>query len=179
MDRAGVDRGHSVRLTADASGGLKSHSARDLGLISERGGRGPVTFLRFSGDWIKRLGVLLVRGRYTRGRNAAADDCTTKRQNTHVTEITDDRTVSYSWHPWAGERASVHNVLEKGNGAVARCGQVKRGGRILEIPVWMLDAAACLTTHRTLWRIFAPSPRSGFSFRMAAPVRSGLRISGA
>src|SRR3954469_2611711 len=29
---------HSVCLTADASGGLKSHSARDPGLISEGGG---------------------------------------------------------------------------------------------------------------------------------------------
>jgi hypothetical protein len=29
---------HSVRLTADASGGLKSHSARGSGLISEGGG---------------------------------------------------------------------------------------------------------------------------------------------
>ena len=33
-----VGRPHSVCLTADASGGLKSHSARDPGLISEGGG---------------------------------------------------------------------------------------------------------------------------------------------
>src|SRR5689334_19233755 len=34
----GVGRLHSVCLTADVSGGLKSHSARDPGLISEGGG---------------------------------------------------------------------------------------------------------------------------------------------
>jgi hypothetical protein len=75
------------------------------------------------------------------GSNAAGDDCTTRRQNAHRTE---ERKVLYLWHPWAGCIIHIHEVIEKAAGDVVRCshGDVA-SGRLLELPIWMLDRSAC------------------------------------
>ena len=84
-----------------------------------------------------------------RASYAAGWYCTTRRQNTHVTESVDQREVVYPWHPLGGPVVFVREVIEKASGAFARCRELgDRQGRVLEVPVWMLDAAACRTVRR-------------------------------
>ena len=53
--------------------------------------------------------------------------------------------MAYAWHPWAGRSVRVHETIERPTGAQARCSLAGAGVvRMREIPVWMLDAAACL-----------------------------------
>jgi hypothetical protein len=48
--------------------------------------------------------------------------------------------VVYRWHPWAGWIVRVHEVIEKADGAVARCNMADvHGDRLLELSEWMLD----------------------------------------
>jgi hypothetical protein len=55
--------------------------------------------------------------------------------------------IAYSWHPWAERTVRVHEVIER-TGSVARCSLVDAAvARVQEIPVWMLDAAACCQTR--------------------------------
>ena len=73
--------------------------------------------------------------------NAAAGDCTMRRGNAHRTE---ERKVLYSWHPWAGCIVHIHEVIEKAAGDVVRCSHDGgASGRLLELPIWMFDRAAC------------------------------------
>jgi hypothetical protein len=61
--------------------------------------------------------------------------------NAHRTE---ERKVLYPWHPWAGCIIHIHEVIEKEAGDVARCSFNDGSlGRLLELPIWMFDHAAC------------------------------------
>ena len=52
--------------------------------------------------------------------------------------------IAYSWHPWAARTVRIHEVIERTTGAAARCSLVGATvARVQEIPVWMLDTAAC------------------------------------
>lgn len=81
-------------------------------------------------------------------RGAAARCCTTRRHKTHKPQegagAVLDSAVAYRWHAWFGLRVRVHEVLERGGAAFARC--IVDGalpGRSQELPLWMLDAATC------------------------------------
>ena len=74
----------------------------------------------------------------------AGGHCRSPHHNTHGIVGGDEIAVSYAWHPWAGRVVRVGEVLERASGAAARCSLVGvTDARVLEIPVWMLDAAAC------------------------------------
>ena len=73
--------------------------------------------------------------------NAGDAGCTTRRQNTH---ITDRREVCYPWHPWYGQVVEVVEGVKRGDRSVWRCRLAGDGsGRAIELPQWMLDRAAC------------------------------------
>ena len=68
-------------------------------------------------------------------------DGTTQQQNTHIGE---PRDLRYPWHPWHDRKVRVHATLVKRGLAVARCSlEDVHPFRILEVPLWMFDAAAC------------------------------------
>ena len=72
--------------------------------------------------------------------------CTTERQNTHVIDM---REVLYPWHPWFGRSIYAHEVIDKSGDAVFRCSLTGRpSDRLLEVPVWMFDRAACAVCRR-------------------------------
>jgi hypothetical protein len=56
----------------------------------------------------------------SRAPNGAGSRCTSGRRNAHKTEHGDERKVVYPWHPWAGCRVRVHEVIEKSSGPVLR-----------------------------------------------------------
>ena len=65
----------------------------------------------------------------------------TQQQNTHIRDI---REVCYAWHPWHGRPVWVHATLIKRGQAVAHCSLEEiQASRVLEVPLWMLDAAVC------------------------------------
>ena len=67
-------------------------------------------------------------------------------QKTHGTEAGDEVEVVYPWHPWVGRTVCVHEVVERGAIASARCSLAGATPvRIRELPLWMLDAAGCRT----------------------------------
>ena len=69
-----------------------------------------------------------------------------ERQNTHVT---DQREVLYPWHPWFDKSVYVHELIDKLGDAVFRCNLTgRRSDRLLEVPVWMFDRAACAACRR-------------------------------
>ena len=85
-----------------------------------------------------RLGCLC------RGSHAVGWCCTTGRQNAHGTE---ERELLYTWHPWAGRKVQIHDVIEKaGNENFRLSGAIS--GRGLEVPAWMFDRTICAT-----WRV--------------------------
>ena len=49
-------------------------------------------------------------------REWAVRCCTTWLENTHRTELA----ILYRWHPWFGLRISVHDAMDKSDGAVFR-----------------------------------------------------------
>ena len=76
--------------------------------------------------------------------------CRTLRHKTHNTRTGDETMVAYVWHPWAARSVYVHDVIERAAGASARCSLVGDPvARVLELPVWMLDAAACRSVSLT------------------------------
>jgi hypothetical protein len=76
-----------------------------------------------------------------RGSNEGALGCTSRQRNTHNIEL---REVRYPWHPWHARTVAVHEALTRNGRAVCRCGvDESPGGRLLEIPQWMLDSVAC------------------------------------
>ena len=85
---------------------------------------------------------------FRRGLSGVGGGCTTLRHKTHSTEAGDEVAVAYEWHPWAGRLVHVREVVERSAGASARCGVVDASvERVQEIPVWMLDAAACRSMY--------------------------------
>src|SRR6516165_8164626 len=70
---------------------------------------------------------------------------TTQQHNTHITDV---REICYSWHPWHGRAVRVHTSLVKRGQAVAYCRlEDVPACRVLEVPLWMLDVAACCKTR--------------------------------
>lgn len=62
--------------------------------------------------------------------------CTTRRPNTHGTEV---RELLYPWHPWSGQFVHVHEALAKGT-AIFRCSlSGASSDRLVEVPAWMFD----------------------------------------
>src|SRR6516162_185046 len=87
-----------------------------------------------------------VRG--SRSRSGGGGGCKTPRHKTHSTAAAEELAVAYSWHPWAERAVRVHEVIERPTGAIARCSLVGAAvARVQDIPVWMLDAAACCQTR--------------------------------
>ena len=89
--------------------------------------------------------LLQVRGRGT------ATDCpclggffpgdTTQQHNAHIRDL---GKICYAWHPWHGRTVRVHARLIKRGRAVAHCSlEEVQTCRVLEVPLWMLDVAAC------------------------------------
>ena len=79
--------------------------------------------------------------RCSRWRYVVCHRCTTERQNTHVT---DQLEVLYPWYPWFGKSVYIHSVIDKPEASVFRCNlSGRRSDRLLEVPIWMFDRAAC------------------------------------
>ncbi len=73
---------------------------------------------------------------YCRSRHEAVPRCTTRRPNTHGTEV---RELLYPWHPWSGQFVHVHEALAKGT-AIFRCSlSGASSDRLVEVPAWMFD----------------------------------------
>ena len=71
---------------------------------------------------------------------AADPHYTTLSRNAHRTE---ERELLYPWHPWAGRRVHVHEMVEKAGWAAFRCSLTGiASDRWLEVPVWMFDRVA-------------------------------------
>src|ERR1700734_2654705 len=80
------------------------------------------------------------------GPSGGVGDCTTPHQKTHGTEAGDEVEVVYPWHPWVGRTVCVHEVVERGAIASARCSLGGAGHvRLRQLPLWMLDAVGCRT----------------------------------
>jgi len=85
----------------------------------------------------------------TTERSPSPGDCvpcdTTQQHNTHNRDL---REICYSWHPWHGRSVWVHATLVKRGRAVAHCSlEDVQTSRVLEVPLWMLDVAACCKTR--------------------------------
>ena len=64
--------------------------------------------------------------------NAGAFCYTTTLENTHVTEFQE---LLYPWHPWFGLRVTIHDAVDKADGAVFRCSlSGTDADRCLEVP---------------------------------------------
>ena len=77
------------------------------------------------------------------------DDCapndTTQQHNTHIRDL---REICYSWHPWHARSVWVRATFVKRGRAVAHCSlEDVQTSRVLEVPLWMLDVAACCRTR--------------------------------
>ena len=84
------------------------------------------------------------------GPNEGAGDCRTLRHKTHSTRTGDELTVVYAWHPWAGRLVYIHDVVDRAIGASARCSLIGvPDARVQELPIWMLEAAACRSVRLT------------------------------
>jgi len=50
----------------------------------------------------------------------------------------------YPWHPWCTLHVSIHEAIGKSNDLVFRCTlSGSDASRLVEIPAWMFDRAAC------------------------------------
>ena len=75
----------------------------------------------------------------------SAPSGTTHQHNTHIRDV---REVCYPWHPWHGRRVWVRASLVRLGRAVAFCSlEDLQACRVLEVPLWMLDVAACCKTR--------------------------------
>lgn len=75
----------------------------------------------------------------------AAHHCRTRQHNTH---ITGSAKVHYPWHPWCGRLVSISESLVKNGQTLCRCRlEADLRSRPLEVPLWMLDRAACCGMH--------------------------------
>ena len=69
----------------------------------------------------------------------------TQQHNTHIRDL---REICYSWHPWHGRSVWVHATIVRRGRAVAHCSlEDVQTCRVLEVPLWMLDVAACCKTR--------------------------------
>src|SRR5438270_8337695 len=68
---------------------------------------------------------------------------TTQQRNTHIRDV---REIRYCFHPWHGRAVWVHASLIRRGRAVAHCSLEDENSRVLEVPLWMLDVAACSKT---------------------------------
>jgi hypothetical protein len=83
---------------------------------------------------------------------------TTQQHNTHIRDLCE---ICYSWHPWHGRAVWVHASLVKRGRAVVHCSLKDiQTSRVLEVPLWMLDVAACCKT-----RVSKPGCASAQSLR--------------
>jgi hypothetical protein len=81
----------------------------------------------------------------SRVQDARGPRGTSQQHNTHISE---HREVFYPWHPWHGRKVWVHTTLVKRGRAVAHCSlEDVQPFRVLEVPPWMLDVAACCKTR--------------------------------
>ena len=113
---------------------------------------GALTFPRFGGHGLRPTrplrAVPFALESCSRLPSASGGNCRTLRHKTHSSVAVDEMAISYLWHPWAERTVRVHEVIERPTGAVARCSLVDAAvARVQEIPVWMLDAAACCQTR--------------------------------
>jgi hypothetical protein len=70
---------------------------------------------------------------------------TTRQQNTHIRELGE---ICYPWHPWQGRTVWVRARLVRRGRAMAYCSlEEVQTCRVLEVPLWMLDVAACCKTR--------------------------------
>ena len=67
-------------------------------------------------------------------------DDTTQQRDTHIRDV---REIRYPWHAWHGRAVWVHASLVRRGRAVAYCSLEDENSRVLEVPLWMLDVAAC------------------------------------
>ena len=65
---------------------------------------------------------------------------TTQQRNTHIRDV---REIRYSWHAWHGRAVWVHASVVRRGRPVAYCSLEDENSRVLEVPLWMLDVAAC------------------------------------
>ena len=80
------------------------------------------------------------RGYPFRGSHELGPNGATQQHNTHIRDI---REVCYCWHPWHGRPVWVYAAFVKRGQAVAHCSLEDQASRVLEVPLWMLDAAVC------------------------------------
>ena len=73
-----------------------------------------------------------------------AAHCTTQQRNSHIRDV---REIRYCFHPWHGRAVWVHASLVRRGQAVAYCSLEDESSRVLEVPLWMLDVAACSKTQ--------------------------------
>ena len=78
--------------------------------------------------------------------NGAFGNCTTAIRNAHNT---DERDIIYAWHPWVGRRVEILRGFERGGISTVRCRLAGRAQCLpLEVPMWMLERAACASISR-------------------------------
>jgi hypothetical protein len=70
-------------------------------------------------------------------------DDTTQQRHTHIRDL---REILYCFHAWHGRAVWVHASLVRRGRAVAYCSLEDENSRVLEVPLWMLDVAACSKT---------------------------------
>ena len=93
---------------------------------------------------------------------------TTHQHNTHIRDV---RQVCYPWHPWHGRTVQVRADLVKRSQPVAYCSlEDVPTCRVLEVPLWMLDVAACCKT-----RVSKPGFASAQSLRELKEVLQSAR----
>jgi hypothetical protein len=79
----------------------------------------------------------------SRDSGVSAPGCTTQQRNTHIRDL---REILYCFHAWHGRAVWVHASLVRRGRAVAYCSLEDENSRVLEVPLWMLDVAACSKT---------------------------------
>ena len=93
---------------------------------------------------------------------------TTQQHNTHITDV---REICYSWHPWHGRAVRVHASFVRRGHRVAYCSlEDVPACRVLEVPLWMLDVAACCKI-----RVSEPAFTSAQSLRDLKEVLQAAR----
>src|SRR4029077_13734125 len=104
----------------------------------------PITRVR-SGCGPVGTGLQTRSGPDRQGWCATGRHCTRRRDNAHKIE---EREVLYPWHPWFGRVVHVREVIEKRAGGVLHWSlDGSASARWLELPKWMFDRAACLSTR--------------------------------
>jgi hypothetical protein len=93
---------------------------------------------------------------------------TTQQRNTHIRDV---REICYCFHPWHGRPVRVHASFVKRGQPVAYCSLEDVNSRVLEVPLWMLDVAACSKTQ-----VSKPGLASTQSLRELKQVLESARL---